>query len=157
MIKRYKYLILIVCVVILCGALLLSCGKSADEWRGSIRKELNYAGYFWMNNSLTDQMLPSALGKIIDDDPKSIMEIIYLDGAPEEDLDKSVMAFYPSGATLQFVDVLTLCAERDGIDLATYGLSHPVTLDEVLNKRDEVWQLIGDFNEETRSELWQLK
>jgi hypothetical protein len=110
-----------------------------------------------MNDSLTAQMTTIEVIDIIENNPQSIKEIIYLDSAPEEDLDKSVMAFYPSGATLQFVDVLTLCAERDGIDLSTYGLSHPVTLDEVLNKRDEVWQLIGDFNEDTRRELWQLK
>jgi hypothetical protein len=146
-----KYFVL--SIVLLCGMWIISCGNIAEDWRGEIRKEINYAGYFWMH----DNQYVGELGEIIDNDPKKIKEIIYFDAAPTDELDKSILAFYPSGATLQFVDVLTLCAERDGIDLATYGLSHPVTLDEVLNKRDEVWQLIGDLDEETRSELWQLK
>jgi hypothetical protein len=157
MIRRYKYLILIVCIVILCGALFLSCGKNANEWRSEIQEELYYAGFFWMHDNLTDQRNLDEVKDIIEDNPKKFKEIIYLDSAPEENLDKSIIAFYPSGATMQFVNALMLCAERDGIDVVTYGLSNPVTLDEVLNKREEVWQLIDDFNQDTLNELWQLK
>jgi hypothetical protein len=69
---------------------------------------------------------------------------------------EGVLAFYPTNATINFVDALTKCAEYDGLDLTEYGLSNPVTLDDVLNKRDEVRNFLKAVEPSTLGELWQI-
>jgi hypothetical protein len=151
--KRYEILLPI---VLLCAIFLSSCGQSDEEWKKEIYWERSYAGFFWMGDSFTDEMYPEEMAKIIDNDPKSIKKIVYLDTDSAGEFDKSIMAFYPTNASLEFVGILTLCAEQDKLDLSEYGLSNPVTLDEVLTKRQEVSKLIEDIKDKTLGELWQL-
>jgi hypothetical protein len=153
--KTPKHLVLIFMIALYCTFILSACGVSEDEWRRELSQELNYSELFWMKNSATDQMYSSELMDIIEKDPKKIRELVYLTAKPTVN-DMSIIAFYPSNATSTFVDILTACAKQDKLDLVDYGLSDPVTLDEVLNKREEVRRLYKDIHPYTIDDLWHL-
>jgi hypothetical protein len=140
-----------ICVIAVSMSMLSSCGKSTEEWQDEIYDEISYSGFFWMDSNMTVDELRYSL-----DNPKTIKEIVYLAEPPTEELEEGILAFYLTNASFEFVGDLTLCAEQDNLDLAAYGLSNPITLDEVLNKRQEVSRLIADIKPQTLAELKQL-
>jgi hypothetical protein len=147
--RFYLNAIIALCVLLFS---LSACGISEEDWSNEITDEYNYAGLFWMEDNMMDTIGYDGVRDLIDNNPKEIKKIVFLSTDPDDELENGTLAFYPSTATADLVDALLLCADRDGLDLASYGLSNPVTLDDVLNKRFEVRKFIADEIKEADSD-----
>jgi hypothetical protein len=73
-------------------------------------------------------------------------EILWLEELPAE-VEDDVMVFYSTEKTAVLADNLTQVAKADGLDLAAYGLSDPITVQDMLTKHDAIEKVRSDLSE----------
>jgi hypothetical protein len=117
-------------------------------------KEFNYSKLFWMDNNKSDNIV--TFFDIMEDTRYRYDDIIFTDMIPDDDMNDDLV-FYTSQYTGDFVAALNICIEADELDPIEYGLSSPVTLNDVLNKRDEVSRLFNEIDALTYREYWGLQ
>jgi hypothetical protein len=114
--------------------------EESQEWR----RTTEYASTFGIKNNRDVFDYKSGVGI----DYSLYREILWLEELPAE-VDDNVMVFYATEKTIILANNLTKAAEKDKLNLADYGLSNPISVQDILTKHDAMDNLRGDLTEET--------
>jgi hypothetical protein len=132
-IKRKAIIILMLACLVLSGCSYHS-KEETQEQQYLMIKSITYASTFQMVNNKIDKKSYNKLYEVLDEDIFTYKDVVFLDRAPlEKEFADDVLVFYPSEETYERLDELTEVAINKKIDLSEFGLSTPLTIDDVLN------------------------
>jgi hypothetical protein len=89
-------------------------------------------------------------------------DVLWVEELPEE-LDDDTLYFYPNITenpndkdSIFKLEAINRSVKEDGLDPAAYGLSDPITMNEFLNKRDAMTQIIYDVDNTTWNRYYEF-
>ncbi len=155
--RRCVFLVMAV-FVLLSGCQQNSRENDVVEVESMLRDEVIYANQFLMYGEINSAEYEGFISSfdaldIVLKKTEQCKEILFLTEKPDT-VERGVIAFYSGENTPRVIEALNSYAKIDGVDPKKYGLSDPVTLDDVLSKRTEVREMLAVFSPETRAHIY---
>lgn len=156
--KKHKVAAVVLSVVVLgaiCGCLLLhyQSKKQKEEIQRNAEEmaaTLEYLDKYWFYAEISSN--PGAniyhIINLVKENPAAYKEIIFYNEKPDVIPDETI-AVYPSDKTYAIVERTNERIEKDNIDVASFNLSNPITIEDIKNKQAQMIEFINSLDTTT--------
>jgi hypothetical protein len=133
-------------VILICFILLTSCTKKYTE--ESLWEDTRYSDTFVLFTSDRYREEGDSLNSLLARYP-TLKEILWLETLPEEIPDDTLI-YFPSRYSQIRLDNMNGIIQDKNLDLSGFGLSYPITMQDILNKHEAMRKLVGSLDEEDK-------
>lgn len=125
-----------------------------EAYRSALQTDLLYAMQFGMDSNI--HLLQ--ISRVVEEDLNYYQSIEFCPVPPDnpaEAAEQRIALIYPTDLTQHFLDNLNAVLENMGHDLAIYGLTLPITMEDVVNRRENMQDLLYNYPESIHHRVFQ--